>query len=309
VPTTIAERFWVSSKRPAEAARLVYRPGILATTASHFVHASSKLDEWHERSLLYIHNGELPEQLWRDATELTPGVLELGKSPEDDFEFEDTPGAMLNEKSFKQWNKDLLDELYRNRPMQLFTCKELKKTSKPGQDEVDARIAWSQEVREKRDAEKTKLQQKYAEKLKSLQTRIRTAEQKLEKEKAKYDKEKWNTLLDIGTTVLGRLLGNKVTASRTATASKGAVRAAEKRTTVSHASDSLESLLAEREELEQQCGQEIEEIKNKYSPEGLTLETIELPCRKSDTKVDLLCLVWIPWQITKNGIATPLVEV
>jgi hypothetical protein len=309
VPTSITERFWVSSKQPADSARLIYRPGVLATTACHFVHAPSKLDEWHERSLLYVHNGELPEQLWREAKELAPGVLELAKSPEDDFGFEDTPGAMLNEKSFKQWNKNLVDELYRNRPLQLFSCKELKKTSQPGQDEADARVSWSQEVRETRDAEKTKLQQKYAEKLKSLETKIRAAEQKLEKEKAKYDKEKWNTLLNIGTTVLGRLLGNKVTASRTATAGRGAVRAAEKRTTVGHASESLESLQVERDELEQECQREIEEIKSKYSPEGLTLETIELPCRKSDTKVDLLCLVWVPWQISQNGIATPLVEI
>jgi hypothetical protein len=308
VPTTITERFWVSAKPPADSARLIYRPGILATTACHFVRASSKLDEWHERSLLYQTNGDLPELLWREATELAPGLLELAKSPEDDFEFDDVPGSMLNEKSFKAWSKELADELYRNRALQLYSCKELKKTSKPGQDEVDARVTWSQEVREQRDLEKTKLQQKYAEKLKSLETKIRTAEQKLEKEKAKYDKEKWGTLLDIGTTVLGRLLGNKVTATRTATAGRGAVRAAEKRTTVGHATESLESLLAEREEIEQECEAEIEEIKRKYSPEGLTLEPLELPCRKSDTKIDLLCLVWVPWQISSKGIATPLVE-
>lgn len=308
VPSAITERFWLVSKRPSDSVRLIYRPGILATTACHFVHAASNLDQWYQRSLLYVHNGELPEQLWQGASELNPGALELAKSPEDDFAFEDVPGTMLHEKSFKQWNKDLVDELYRNRPMRLFTCKELKKTSKPGQDEADTRIAWSQEVREIRDQEKTKLQQKYIDKLDALQAKIRFAEQKLEKEKAKYDKEKWNTLLDIGTTVLGRLLGNKVTATRTAAAGRGAVRAAEKRTNMGHATESLESLLVQREELERECEREIDQLMSKYSPEGLTLESIELPCRKSDTKVDLLCLVWIPWQINKSGIATPLVE-
>lgn len=308
VPTSIAERFWVSSKRPADSARLIYRPGVLATAACHFVNASSKLDDWHERSLLFQYEHEVPEQIWRSAIELSEGVLELAKSPEDDFEFDETPGTMISEKSFKQWSKELLDELYRNRPMQLFSCKELKRISEPGQDEVDVRVNWSQEIREQRDLEKTKLQQKYADKIKALETKIRAAEQKLEKQQAQYDKEKWNTILNIGTTVLGRLLGNKVTASRTATTGRGAVRAAEKRTGVGQASESLEVLVAERTELEQQCEREIEEIKSKYSPEGLTLETIEVPCRKSDTKVDLLCLIWVPWQISKNGIATPLVE-
>lgn len=309
VPTTIHERFWMSSKRPADGSRLIYRPGLLATAACHFVNASSKLDDWHDRSLLYTYLGELPEQIWRNAEELPAGILELAKSPEDDFEFEDTPGAMLNEKSFKQWSKELLDELYRNRPMELFSCKELKRISDPGQDEVDVRVAWSQEVREQRDLEKTKLQQKYSGKIDALEAKILAAQQKLEKQQAQYDKEKWNTILNIGTTVLGRLLGNKVTATRTATAGRGAVRAAEKRTGVGQASETLESLVAAREELVQECEQEIEVIKSKYSPEGLTLEKIEVPCRKSDTKVDLFCLVWVPYQVNKNGIASPLVEI
>ncbi len=174
---------------------------------------------------------------------------------------------------------------------------------------MDVRVAWSQEVREQRDLEKTKLQQKYASKIDALEAKILAAQQKLEKQQAQYDKEKWNTILNIGTTVLGRLLGNKVTATRTATAGRGAVRAAEKRTGVGQAAETLESLMAAREELVQECEQEIEVIKSKYSPEGLTLEKIEVPCRKSDTKVDLFCLVWIPFQINKNGIASPLVEI
>jgi hypothetical protein len=272
------------------------------------VSATNKLDEWSERSLLYIYGGELPEQIWRYAVELPAGSLELSKVPEDDFSFEDAPGALLNEKSFKKWSKEVIDDLYRNRPLTLFKCKELGRTSKPGQDEVDARSGWSQEIRELRDLEKTKLQQKYADKIKTLETKIHAAQQKLEKQQAQYDKEKWNTLLSIGTTVLGRLLGNKVTAARTVTAGRGAVKAAEKRTGVGQAGETLEMLINEKAELEQQCEQELEEIRSRYSPEGLTLEPVELACRKGDTKVDLLCLIWIPWQVTPQGFPAPLVD-
>jgi hypothetical protein len=308
IPTAVNERFWIGSKPPADSARLIYRPGVLANTACHYVSATNKLDEWAERSLLYIYGGELPEQIWRYAVELPAGTLELAKTPEDDFAFEDVPGALLNEKSFKKWGKEVIDDLYRNRPLTLFKCKELGKISKPGEDEADARMAWSQEVREHRDLEKAKLQQKYADKIKSLETKIYAAQQKLEKQQAQYDKEKWSTLLNIGTTVLGRLLGNKVTASRTVTAGRGAARAAEKRTGVGHASELLEVLLNEKAELEQQCEQEIEELKSRFSPEGLTLEPTEVACRKGDTKVDLLCLVWIPWQVNPSGFPSPLVD-
>jgi hypothetical protein len=309
VPNDVNERFWIGSKSPADGAKVVYRPALLATVACRYVHAASKLDQYHEKSLLWTDNGEAPEDLWREAVELPPNRLELAKSPEEGIAFDEVPGAWLNAKHHRKWQKDLADELYRNRPIQLFLCKELGKTSMPGQDEVDARIAWTQEIRELRDQEKAKLQQKYARELQSLENKIRTAQQRLEKQKAQYDKEKWGSILDIGTTVLGKLMGNRVTASRTMTAGRSVARAAEKRTGMGLAEESLESLLNERAELEMQCENDIQELKNKLSPEGLTLQPIEVRCRKSDIKIDQMCLVWIPWQVSKTGIASPLVDI
>jgi len=308
VPSGVTERFWIASRPYAEMAQLVYRPGVLATVACRYVHAASKLDEYQEKSLVYCYSGQLPTHLWREAQELEPFSLELANGPEEGFVFDETPGLFLNEKSFRQWKKDLADELYRNRPAQLFHCKQLKKSSKPGQDEVDARVSWSMEIRELRDQEKEKLQQKYSRLLQGLDNKIQSARQRLDKEQVQYDKQKWNTILDVGSTVLGRLLGNRVASSRTATAGRGAVRAMEKRSSVSLASESLESLMNQRAELEFECQKELDQIKSMYSPEGLTLEPLELRCRKTDIKTDLLCLVWIPWQVSKNGSATPLVR-
>lgn len=308
VPSGVVERFWVASRTPAVSARLVYRPGVLATVACRYVHAPSKLDEYHEKSLLFCYAGQIPEQLWREASELEPYGLELANQPEEIYEFDQPPGTFLNEKSYRQWRKDLSDELYRNRPMALFQCKELKKTSKPGQDEIDARVSWSIEIRELRDQELSKLQQKYSRLLQSLDNKIQAARQRLDREQAQYDKHKWNTILDVGSTVLGRLLGNKVTASRTTTAGRGAVRTIEQRTSVSTANESLEHLMGQRAELEFECQNELDAIKSRYSPEGLTLVPLELRCRKTDIKIDLLCLLWIPWQISANGVASPLVS-
>ncbi|MBX3420975.1 MAG: ATP-binding protein [Pirellulaceae bacterium] len=308
VPHAITERFWVSSRDPDASARRIYRPAVLATAACRYVHAASKLDQYHTRSLLYCYEGQLPEQIWRAAIELPPDSLELAKSPEYDYQYEDIPGTMLNEKSYRQWDKELADELYRQRPIQLFECKQLGRISRPGQDEVDARLSWAQEIRELRDQEKSKLQQKYARQYESLEAKIRAAEQRLEKEKAKYDKEKWNTVLNVGTTVLGRLLGNKVTATRTRMAGRDAARAFEKRSNVGLANETVESLMGQRLELESQCQQELDELSSKYAPQSLTLQPIEVRCRKTDIKVDLLCLVWIPWQINNRGIAVPLVD-
>ncbi len=306
VPSDIEERFWVPSKRPLEDCRVIYRPGLLANVSIHYVRASADLDAWIDKSLLFQLDRQLADDVWLAAGELAPGLLELSSQPEDGYGFADLPAEMLNGKQYKNWQKNLVDHLYRRVTTTLYQCVELKETSKPGQDELDARMSWGQKVRERRDAEKEELQKKYAGKLSALESKIRTAEQRVERERAQYDKEKWNTVLNFGQTMLGALLGNKVS-SRGATAGRSMTRAAQERTDVRNANDTLDDLIREKYNLNQACEDEIRQLSERYRVESLTLEPLEIPCRKGDIKVHLLALVWIPWEIDNRGISSPLV--
>lgn len=307
VPNDVEERFWIPSKIPDADSKLVYRPALLASVSCHYVRISADLDDWFDKSLIHCVPKKIPSDVWKDSSELPAGILELSQEPESDFSFAELPAKMLNDKEYKSWDKDLRDHLYRRLPMRLFECKELKQFSKPGQDELDARMAWTQAVREKRDEEKEDIQIRLAKKLKSLDSKMRTARQRLEREKAQYDQEKWKTVLNFGQTILGAFLGNKIS-SRSATTGRSLGRAAQQRTDVVHAGESLEDLTIERQELQDECEQEIRQLQDKYSVEALTLETLDVPCRKGDLKVELLTLLWVPWEVDANGIASPLVE-
>lgn len=307
VPNDIEERFWIPSGIPSQNAKVVYRPGLLATTSCHYVRTSAGLDDWVTRCLLYQVDRKLANDVWANSLELQPGVLELSPSPEDGYTFADLPADMLNDKQYKAWEKDLRDHLYRRMPITLYECKELKEFSKLGQDEVDARIGWTQSVREMRDREKEELQEKYSKKAKALESKIRTAQQRLEREKAQYDQQKWSSMLSIGQTVLGAFLGNKIS-SRGATAGRSVGRAAQQRTDVVHAEETLEELEMEKLNLQDECEREVKELQDKFSVEALTLEPLQVPCRKGDLQVELFTLVWIPWEVDSSGIAHPLVE-
>lgn len=307
VPNDVEERFWIPARIPAESNRLLYRPALLANVSCHYVRASADLDDWFDKTLLYNVKGKLANDVWKHAVELKPGSLELSQQPEDGYAFADVPAEMLNDKEYKQWDKALRDHLYRRTPMTIYECKELKAFSKPGQDELDARMGWTQEVRERRDEEKEELQTKYSKKVKALETKIRSAQQKLEREKAQYDQSKWSSIMSIGQTVLGAVLGNKIS-SRSATAGRSMGRTAQERTDVSHAQETLFDLEMEKRELEEECEREVRELQDKFSIESLTLEPIQIRCRKGDLKVHLLALVWIPWQVDASGIASPLVQ-
>jgi hypothetical protein len=275
--------------------------------AVHYVRASADLDHWLDKSLLVWPEPSLPRELWQEAQLLPPGVLELSTEPEADYAYRDVPSEMLNGKQYKKWSKDLVDHLFRSAPLTLYRCVELKTISAPGQDELDARLGWELQLRERRDAEKEKLQAKYAKLQSALESKIRTAEQRLEREKAQYDQEKFKTALSLGQTVVGWLVGSKIGA-KSATTGRGVGRAAQQRTDVSLATRTLNDLEREKYDLVDQCERDIAELQEQFSVHNLTLEPLEIPCRKGDTRVKLLALLWVPFEVDSQGVQRPLVE-
>jgi len=312
LPTGVDERFWIPERMPRQTAKLSYGPAILAQAACHYVRASGKIDCWQDIGLLVTCERGVASDIWQKAKRLLPNKIELSHQPDEEFAFGELPSELINAKQYKKWAKDLADYLYRSVPMKFYYCKELDATSAQGESEMDARIAWTQKVREMRDEAKAKLSDKYGKLMNTLEGKIRTAQQRMDREKADYDNEKWNTALSFGTSILGALLGNKIASrtnvSRTSTAAKRLGKAAQERGEVQAASSVLEELLAEKYDLNDAFEKEVHALQDKFSVEGLTLEPLEIPCRKGDIKVDLLCLFWIPYEMDNLGMETPLVK-
>ncbi|MCC6511850.1 MAG: hypothetical protein IT423_22305, partial [Pirellulaceae bacterium] len=133
--------------------------------------------------------------------------------------------------------------------------------------------------------------------------KIMAAQQKVEKEGSQF----MGSAIDIiGGTVLGMLLGNK--RSRAGTTARGLGKAAQQRTQSKNAQEVLDRLMAERHEVLEKAEAEIEQLKNRFSVHGLNLTPVDIPCRKSDTRIDLVALVWIPYAIDANGRSQPLVD-
>lgn len=119
-------------------------------------------------------------------------------------------------------------------------------------------------------------------------------------------------MLNVATSVLGAVMGNKI-ASKTnmtqmASAAKKIGQATGARGDVAQAEEVLQEILEMKQQMETECQEEVDRISHEFSAENLALEPIEIPARKTDTRVKLLALAWVPWQIDDDGIATPLVE-
>lgn len=306
IPVGIEQRHCQPSHPVARGAQLIYRPALFAQAAVHYVRASADVDHWMDKRLVVPAWMELDDDVWERSSEI-PGAVELSTEAANDFAFDDPPSEMLNAKNYKGWGKDLADYLFRHAPLTLYVCKELKAHSRPGQDEFDARQGWEIKLRERRDEAKEQLQAKYARLQSSLESKIRTAEQRFEREKIQYDSEKFKTALDVGQTVLGWFVGKKVSRSTT-TAGRGVGRTVQQRSDMVNAADTLESLLAEKQALVDQLQQEIDELKDQFSIYALDIETLEIPCRKGDLQVNLIALLWVPFQVAADGSRTALVK-
>lgn len=311
VPTDVTEKFLIPSKVSGSKSKTIYRPAVLCQSSIHFVKSTAGVDYWEDVQYMVDIQDEVPDPLWENAQKIEPDGLQLSNQPEDGFTFAELPAELSSAKNYTLWEKGIKDYFFRHVQCTVYSCKAIKQTTSPGVSEIDARIELSHAAKEARDAAVEKLKQKYAEKIRSLQARILSAQQRLEKEKQEAKSKQYEGIFNIGTTILGALLGNKIASqtnvSKAATAVKGLGKVTAQQGDVLRAQETYEELVSAKDEIERQCQEEIDAVSSQFSVENLALEAIDIPIRKADTKTKLISLVWVPWQVDTHGIASTLI--
>ncbi len=311
IPSDITEKFLIPTKIAGGKNKTIYRPAILSQSSIHFVKSAAGVDHWEDVQYMVDIQDEVPDPLWDNANKVEPDVLQLSNQPEDGYAFAELPAELSSAKNYSLWEKSIKDYFFRHVQCTVYTCKAIKQTTSPGMSETDARIELSHAAKEARDEAVQKLKTKFGEKIRSFQARILAAQQRLEKEKQDAKAKQYEGIFNIGTTILGALLGNKIASqrnvSKAASAVKGLGKVTAQQGDVMRAQETYEELVAAKEEIERQCQEEVETVTGQFSVENLALEAIDIPIRKADTKTKLIALVWVPWQVDGHGIATALV--
>ena len=311
IPSDITEKFLIPTKVEVRNSKKVYRPAILCQSSIHFVNSTAGVDYWEDVQYMVDIQDCIPDPLWDHAKKIEPDGLQLGNQPEDGFNFVELPAELSSSKNYFLWEKAIKDYFFRHVQCTVYTCKAIKQTTSPRMSETDARIELSHAAREARDQVVEKLKARFSEKIRSFQTRILAAQQRLEREQEGAKAKQMEGFFNIGTTILGALLGNKIASrgnvSKAASALKGLGKATAKQGDVMRAQETYEELMAAKDDLERQCQDEIESVSSQFSIENLALDSIDIPVRKADTKTKLLALVWVPWQVNGQGIASVLI--
>lgn len=208
--------------------------------------------------------------------------------------FSPLPSPATRTKNYPLWEKNLRAWLISQWTWKLLHCAELKLCARPGESETEFRARATDASREARDAALDKLRAKYAPRRAALLARLTRAEATLRRQSAEAQQAKVQSLISIGSSLLGALLSkNKLssaTITRAGTAMRGVSRAAKQSADVGSAKQSLDAIQAQLADLDAQVESEVAAIQAAEP----RIETLELRPSRTGISETRIALAWIP---------------
>jgi hypothetical protein len=289
-----------------------YKPMVAGFGKLHFVDAKLGLDEWQTSGWLAPLDDGGGNASWADAVRDPQLRSRLTAAPAADAEFGELPATAQRAASYAAWAKSLQAHLYETARANLLVCEEFKCASHPGESEGDFRARLGLAAREKRDAAVAALRKRWQAKLTQLHDQIRRAEERREREKSQLSQQRMQTAVNIGSSILGALLGRKAISStnigRVGSAARSATRVGRESQDVARAEENIEILRQRLIDTQREVEAEVAKLETSHDADSVSLRSVEVPARKSDIAVGEVALVWTPWRKGADGFPAPAYE-
>ncbi len=207
----------------------------------------------------------------------------------------ETPIFIQNEKELKQIQKDFTDYVYRNSKLTLFKNEALKIISKQNESLIDFKIRIQDRLNEKIDEQVENLQIKFKKTNDSIEDKLYNLFDKKEKEELQASSTTTDTIIAIGTSLLGAFFGKSTTSStlgKVASSARGATRVLKERNDVKYVENEIQQLQIEKEELQKILEDEIEKINEENKISNFQIEEIFIKPKRTDIFNVKLELLW-----------------
>jgi hypothetical protein len=279
----------------ARAEGLHYRPAVVAAAEVRYAQARLGVDETRSLQVLVPLDAG-PIAFSPDRAEVVDFPVEfLDPEPMPGAAFAALPAEATQARSYVGWSRELTRWIQSSQPIVLYESKEMKLTSNVGESERDFRIRLSERAREARDAQADRIRQRYESRFRTLEERLRRAEQAAARRAAQSQQAVLNT----GVAVLGGLLGAMLGGSargqlgRASTAARGAGRVAQTRQETAMAGETVEAVRAQVGELERELQAELHRLDDAAIGEAPLEETAVRP-NLNAISMRLVALAWLP---------------
>ena len=290
ITSNLTEKYLYSSQNSA----YYLQPYLICSCDVHYIDAPKNID-FEEKISYKIYLDENMKNIdFEEKEELGNNSFEEKEKP-NSFYYE-LPSFIQKEKDLKVIEKDFMDYIYRSSKLTLYKNEFLKITSKQTESLNDFKIRLQDRLNEKIDLEVEKLKIKFVKENDSIETKLSKLYEKLQKEELQATSTTTDTIISIGTSLLGAFFGNsvinKTNIGKVATSAKGASKILKERNDVKQVENEILELQEQRDNLKSVLENEIEKINLANQSSNFPIEEIFIKPKRSDIYNTKLALLW-----------------
>jgi hypothetical protein len=289
---TIKQRFYL---HPVAVEKYLFEPWLAAVGNVRFYNAKRNIDQVETVSQRIYLDHRFSEPDWYASAESPYSAAELQEHPPHNATYYPPAPPLTAMRDLRSYSRSFADYLYNNSKLELYKVAGLDLESTPGESLTDFKIRLADRLRELKEQETARLEEKYRVRERRIEDSLSKALQKLEKEKGDVTAKTTDTLLSFGTAVLGAFFGRKTLSitsmSRASTGIKNVGRLAREKQEVRNAEEAVQQLEKDIEALAVEIEEETARLAEKYHADAFPIETFAIKPRRSDIfDIDLFIL-------------------
>lgn len=267
---------------------------LLASCELNFFSASKNID-LKQNIIHKIYLDETDSNInWQDKEEIEE--TNFSNREKTNSLFYNVPSFIQNERELKSIQRDFTNLIYQNNKLTLFNVKKLKLTSKQDESLTDFKIRVQDRLNESVDEKIEKLQIKYEKYENRLETKLERLYVKLEKEKDQASAKTTDTLISIGSSIIGAFFGksllSKTNVGKAASSIKNASKVLKEKKDVKFVEAEIEGLSLDIENLREKLELEIEDINEEFHISNYEITQSYIKLRRKDIYNIKISLLW-----------------
>jgi len=277
--------------QPNPLIRFTYEPRLLARASIGYYDKKLGVDSL-DNFVMLLPSGDTNTG-WGKALRISVDKIRFSNNPKDSAFFNPVPSQFNTSEKIQNLGRSLPDYLLQSSRLKIYSHKALGVTQQQGEDERAFAIRLRDTARERRDSEVRKIQDDFESKISKVEDKIRSLERALKSDQAEVQARKREEYLGAGATVLGFFIGRKNLTGITTTSRR--MRMTEKaQSDVKETQEKLADLKKDVDELEAELRDAVDKVTHRWDSVPDEVSAIEIRPNRSDVKIDLLALAWVP---------------
>jgi hypothetical protein len=298
---SLPEAFKVTGQSmPSEAMidGVIYRPALMASAQVRILDRKLGVDSELTRAAFVETPDKRGSVRWGDFMFNGHALEKTENSPVPSSRFGTIDSPLNDAKLMSALEKDFADWAYRETSVQARANDALKVYAGPDVSRAEFMRACADAASKKRDAEISKVSDKYERKLRTLKDRKSREERELREDEDELSHRKWE---EAGTHLENIFGGGKRRRRRVSTSLSKRRLTEKAKADVEESIDAIEDYEEQIAELEEQREEAIQEINDKWGHIVNDITEVTVTPKKSNVFVDHFGVAWVPYYVVSSG--------